>query len=186
MTGNKRDIFGLCHLRAQHEYRTGLVNEGWAACVVYFDLTKPVMWSPTVKWGLEDHKDHWLDWQAPPCSLGAGIPDPAEEQLVSRGAPRGQGWGKHWLTVLFNTDVCAYLHLEGIHPVWSHLNVRHWGQGEPAGSRSSSLAAPKDPSGIREQNLCSGKGQAATGTNCYLGNSDIVYQENKFHCEEDN
>lgn len=131
MARSKQDIFKLCHLRAQHAYRTGLVNEGWAVYAVYFDLTKPGTWSPTVKWGVEDNKDHWLDWEALPCRLGTGIPDTTEEQLVSQGVPQGQRWAKHWLTVPLNTDICPYRHLEGIHPVWSHLYVRHWGQGEP-------------------------------------------------------
>lgn len=184
MARNKHDIFEPCHLRAQHEYRTGLVNEVWAVYAVYFDLTKPVTWSPTAEWGVED-KDHWLNWQALPCSLGKGIPDPTEEWLVSWGVPQGQRWAQHWLTVALNTDLCAYLHLEGIHPVRSHLYVRHCGQGEPPGSRSNSQTAPENPNGIREPaHLCSGKGEAATGTSWYLANSGFINQENKFQCEE--
>lgn len=114
MARNKQDIFELCHLRAQHEYRTGLMNEGWAVYAVYLDLTKPGIWSPTAKWGAEDNKDDWLDRQALPCRLGTGIPDPAEEQLVSQCVPQGQRWAKHWLTVPLKTDV--FIPAPGGHP----------------------------------------------------------------------
>lgn len=45
MTWNREHGFGKvepCHLKACHEYRTDLVNEGRAVDAVYFDLTKSV------------------------------------------------------------------------------------------------------------------------------------------------
>jgi len=51
MTGNRQLGPGKvepCHLRARHEYRTGLVNERRAVDAVYLELTKPVMWSSMV------------------------------------------------------------------------------------------------------------------------------------------